>query len=137
LDRLEKGIEGDMSALARGVRLLNRFRKNFTQYTLLRVIHLLVPENRRAEFLQSLSLLYPDLTTGTQNMVAKLCGITVEEAKQKLETNNNDVFKTVSTIVEEKERIAKKEIKKKTRRIKIGTGIQRIKKRRNSCSWWC
>ena len=50
LDKLEKGVEGDLSALGRATRNINRFRKRFPSTTWVRIIYTIIPNNYRKEF---------------------------------------------------------------------------------------
>ena len=45
LDKLEKGVEGDLSALGRATRNINRFRKRFPSTTWVRIIYTIIPSN--------------------------------------------------------------------------------------------
>eukprot|EP00485_Elphidium_margaritaceum_P007797 CAMPEP_0202709240 /NCGR_PEP_ID=MMETSP1385-20130828/21361_1 /ASSEMBLY_ACC=CAM_ASM_000861 /TAXON_ID=933848 /ORGANISM="Elphidium margaritaceum" /LENGTH=645 /DNA_ID=CAMNT_0049368437 /DNA_START=151 /DNA_END=2088 /DNA_ORIENTATION=- len=118
LDKLEKGVEGDLSALGRATRNLNRFRKRLPSTTWLRIVYTVIPSNYRAEFISDVSAFITDMTQQKIAMIAALVGVTADDATQKLQGNNGDVFLTLMSFVAEKERLAKVEIKKKQQRLK-------------------
>ena len=110
LERFERGVEGDLSMLGRAVRSLNRFRMRLEDHTWLRVVHTLVPESYRVEFLDLIRMFNGNIRQSEIVLISKLCSVSQLEAEEKLKSNENSVSKTILSIVSEKEEAAKKEI---------------------------
>merc|ERR1712087_193536 len=72
LDKLEKGVEGDLSALSRATRNINRFRKRLPSTTWLRILHTIIPSNYKNEFDELLSLFIPNKNEQQINLISKL-----------------------------------------------------------------
>ena len=118
LDKLEKGVEGDLSALGRATRNINRFRKRFPSTTWLRIVYTIIPLNYRQEFLNLIKLFIQDVPQQEIQLIANLAGVSIDDATNRLSENNNDVFETIMTFIVEKEKLAKIEIKKKQEQLK-------------------
>merc|ERR1712154_509353 len=113
LDKLEKGVEGDLSALGRAVRNINRFRKRLPFTTWLRILHTIIPSNYKQEFDKLLQLFIPNKHDEEIKLISKLAAVSLEDATKKLKSKNDDVFGTLMEFIAEKEKLAKIEIKKK------------------------
>jgi len=118
LDKLEKGVEGDLSALGRATRNINRFRKRLPSTTWLRILYTIIPTNYREEFTTLLTKFIADLPQQELLLISNLVGVSQADAEQKLKDNNHDVFKTLMDFIAEKEKLAKIEIKKKQEQLK-------------------
>merc|ERR1719229_2232237 len=118
LDKLEKGVEGDLSSLGRATRNLNRFRKRFPSTTWVRILHTIIPTNYRQEFGSLLSQFITDIPAQEVALVSKLCGVSPDEATAKMKELKGDVFGSVMAFISEKERLAKIEIKRKQEELK-------------------
>eukprot|EP01083_Nonionella_stella_P240481 840636_1 len=104
LDKLEKGVEGDLSALGRAVRNINRFRKRLPSTTWCRILHTIIPNNYKKEFSDLLILFINDLPQQEIKLISNLAGVSIDDANKKLNENNNDVFKTLMLFINEKEK---------------------------------
>ena len=118
LDKLEKGVEGDLSSLGRATRNLNRFRKRFPSTTWVRILHTIIPANYRQEFGELLSRFIADIPSQEIALISKLAGVSPEDATSKMKELNGDVFASVMAFIAEKEKMAKIEIKKKQDELK-------------------
>merc|ERR1712154_415739 len=72
LDKLEKGVEGDLSALGRATRNINRFRKRLPATTWLRILHTIIPTKYKQEFDELLQLFIPNKDEEQIKLVSKL-----------------------------------------------------------------
>ena len=113
LDKIEKGIDGDLSSLSRSARSINKFRKRFTDIIWARLIYTLIPNEYKAEFENNVGLFCNNWGITQVKLISKLCGIEHSDAATKLNDNNGDVFNTILLIVKDKENLAKQEIIKK------------------------
>lgn len=118
LDKLEKGVEGDLSSLGRATRSINRFRKRFPPTTWARILITIIPLNYRKEFEELITKFITDLPQQKIQLISYLAGVSKEDALKKLSENNSDVFKTLMEFIAEKEKLAKIEIKKKQEQLK-------------------
>merc|ERR1712154_157672 len=118
LDKFEKGVEGDLSALGRATRNINRFRKRLPSTTWLRILHTIIPSNHKNEFDELLSLFIKNKDEEQIKLISKLAAVSMDEASAKLATKSNDVFGTLMEFIAEKEKMAKIEIKKKQKQLK-------------------
>ena len=118
LDKLEKGVEGDLSALGRATRNINRFRKRFPSTTWVRIIYTIIPNNYRKEFQDLIVNFINDLPQQEVQLISNLAGVSTDDAQDKLKENDNDVFKTLMDFIAEKEKLAKIEIKRKQEELK-------------------
>lgn len=118
LDKLEKGVEGDLSSLGRATRNINRFRKRFPSTTWVRIIYTIIPSNYRQEFKQLIENFITDLPQQEIQLISNLAGVSIDDAQGKLKGNDNDVFKTLMDFIAEKEKLAKIEIKRKQEELK-------------------
>merc|ERR1711933_490669 len=106
LDKLEKGVEGDLSALGRATRNINRFRKRLPSTTWLRILHTIIPSNHKQEFDELLSLFITHKNEESVKLVSKLAAVSMDEARLKLESKKNAVFESLMELVSEKEKLA-------------------------------
>jgi len=118
LDKLEKGVEGDLSALGRATRNINRFRKRLPPTTWARILHTIIPDNYRAEFADILRLFVTDLSAAETQLIATLAGVTEDEATAKRSSLDGDVFAALMALVTDKEQLAKVEIVRKQTELK-------------------
>merc|ERR1712019_312858 len=112
------GVEGDLSALGRAVRNINRFRKRLPFTTWLRILHTIIPSNHRQEFDKLLSQFIPNKHEEEIKLISKLAAVSLEDAAKKLKSKNDDVFGTLMEFIAEKEKMAKIEIKNKQKQLK-------------------
>lgn len=118
LDKLEKGVEGDLSALGRATRNINRFRKRLPATTWARILHTIIPESYRQEFADMLRLFVGDMAAAERQLIATLAGVSEEEAKARLGELKGDVFAALMALVKDKEQLAKAEIERKQEQLK-------------------
>merc|ERR1712228_283206 len=118
LDKLEKGVEGDLSALGRATRNINRFRKRLPSTTWLRILHTIIPSNYKAEFDKLLQQFIPNKNEEQIKLISKLASVSLDDATNKLKSKNGDVFGSLMEFIAEKEKMAKIEIKKKKKKKK-------------------
>jgi len=118
LDKLEKGVDGDLSSLGRATRNLNRFRKRFPSTTWVRILHTIIPANYRQEFRGLLTEFIADVPAQEIAVISKLSGVSPRDATSKLQELDGDVFGAVKAFIAEKEKMAKVEIKKKQEELK-------------------
>lgn len=118
LDKLEKGVDGDLSALGRATRNINRFRKRLPSTTWARILHTIIPSNYRQEFADILRLFIPDLSAAETQLIASLAGVSEDEATSKRASLDGDVFAALMALVGDKEQLAKDEILRKQAQLK-------------------
>eukprot|EP01083_Nonionella_stella_P102991 293749_1 len=118
LDKLEKGVDGDLSALGRATRNINKFRKRLPLTTWVRIAHTVIPTNYKQEFVDLLKLFITDLAQEEVQLISNLAAVSLEDAQSKLDSNTGDVFQTLMDLIAEKEKLAKIEIKKKQEQLK-------------------
>eukprot|EP01083_Nonionella_stella_P307751 1082959_1 len=112
LDKLEKGVDGDLSALGRATRNINKFRKRLPLTTWVRIAHTVIPTNYKQEFVDLLKLFITDLAQEEVQLISNLAAVSLEDAQSKLDSNTGDVFQTLMDLIAEKEKLTKIEIKK-------------------------